>query len=452
MKTENPQITEIPFNNNAEMSVLGGLLIDNNAIDRIGNITEQDFYSSQHRMIFAAIKRDASLGKQFDVLTIAEELQRKDELDKVGGLIYLASIAQSTPSSANIKRYCEIVIEASTRRKILSTAADLLEVTKSTISVDEIMDRVQKQLLAITETTSEDEPKQIGAIVSEHLNTIEKRLDTDRKGITTGLIELDKILNGGFHRGQLIVLAARPGMGKTALSMHFAISATQDEYGCLYLSMEMVEAELADRAISSTGKVRLGNILTGNLTDQDWSGLTFGTSKLYDLPLHVLDKSGLNFYQVANYARRHKRKHGLDLLIVDYLQLMTGAEKERHSQIEAITRNLKVLAKELNIALVILSQLSRKTEEVKKPKLSHLRDSGSIEQDADVVLFIHREEVDNPETQWKNYADIHIAKQRQGALGRVGVTYFGNQVRFENYAGELPDFEEKKTKRGFNGD
>jgi replicative DNA helicase len=292
----------------------------------------------------------------------------------------------------------------------------------------------------------------MSAIVQEHFNVLENRLEGGKRSISTGLDDLDSILNGGWYRGQVIVIAARPSMGKTALSMHHAIHAAHVGYGVLYLSMEMVASELADRAISALGKISLSNLLTAKMNEDEWNGVTVETGKMQDLPLHVLDRSGLNFFQVATYARRHKRKHGMDVLVLDYLQLMAGADGEkRHAQIEEITRSLKSLAKELDIAVLLLSQLSRKTEESRKPKLSHLRDSGSIEQDADVVLFIHREEVDDPTTQWKGYADVHVAKNRQGALGSVGVTYIGHQVRFENFTGTRPDWEVGPTKRrGFD--
>lgn len=239
-------------------------------------------------------------------------------------------------------------------------------------------------------------------------------------------------------------------MGKSALSLHNSIEAAKAGYGVLYLSMEMVAAELADRAIASNGHISLGSVLSGVMNEREWEGVTVANGTLHELPLHVVDRSGLNFFQVASYSRRHKRKNGLDMLVVDYLQLMSGEGDKRHSQIEEITRSLKALAKELNIAVLLLSQLSRKTENARKPKLSDLRDSSSIEQDADVVIFIDREEVDNPETTWKGYADLHVAKQRQGAIGRVGVTYIGSHVRFADFAGTLPDFSKQTTKREFN--
>lgn len=443
---------QVPHSIEAEQSVLGGLLIDNNAIDRMGELDVAVFFTAAHRLIFTAIRNQAAAGKSWDAITVAEMLEANGKLEAAGGLVYIGKLAQDVPSSANIKRYADIVREHCTRRQIMAAAAELSELVAAKGDVAVAMDKAQSKLQAITEGVKTDEPRSISAIVQEHFNTIEKRLEGGRRSISTGLDDLDAILNGGWYRGQVIVLAARPSMGKTALSMHHAMSAAQGGYGVLYLSMEMVASELADRAIASLGKIHLGNLLTADMNEAEWSGVTVATGKMQDLPLHVLDRSGLNFYQVATYARRHKRKHGLDVLVVDYLQLMAGADDEkRHAQIEEITRNLKTLAKELDVAVLLLSQLSRKTEESRRPKLSHLRDSGSIEQDADVVIFIHREEVDDPETQWKNYADIHVAKNRQGALGRVGVTYIGHQVRFENFAGTMPDWDKPANKkRGFD--
>lgn len=434
-----------PHNAASEQSVLGGLLIDTNAIDRIGELVEKDFYIEAHRLIFRAIQKQSSAGKQWDAITVAEMLEQHKKLDAVGGLQYIGSIASNVPSSANIKRHAEIVRENSKRRQIMEAVNELSEIVSGKGDVDAAMDKVQSRLLSITEGTSRaDEPRSITEIIIEHMDTIGQRLTNDRKGIATGLTGLDAMLNGGWHRGQLVVIAGRPGMGKSALSLHNSIEAAKAGYGVLYLSMEMVAAELADRAIASNGRISLGSVLSGVMNETEWEGVTVANGTLHELPLHVVDRSGLNFFQVASYARRHKRKNGLDMLVVDYLQLMSGEGDKRHSQIEEITRSLKALAKELNIAVLLLSQLSRKTENARKPKLSDLRDSSSIEQDADVVIFIDREEVDNPETTWKGYADLHIAKQRQGAIGRVGVSYISSHVRFTDFVGNMPDFKVAK--------
>lgn len=433
----------VPHSIETEQSVLGGLLIDNSAIDRMGELEEAAFYTEAHRLIYRAIRKQAAAGMSWDVITVAEMLEAHKRLDAAGGLSYIGGMAQNTPSAANIARYAEIVREYSMRRQIMAAAAELTElISGKGGDVAEAMNKAQARLMAITEGVKTDEPRSIADIVGDHLNVIEQRLEGTHKGIPTGLDALDTILNGGWHRGQIVVLAARTSMGKTALSLHNAIHAATEGYGVLYLSMEMVANELADRAIAALGRVNLGDVLTGKMGDAQWSGVTVAIGKMHDIPLHVLDRPGLNFFQIATYARRHKRKHGLDVLVIDYLQLMAGdADEKRHSQIEEITRNLKTLAKELDIAVILLSQLSRKTEEARRPKLSHLRDSGSVEQDADVVLFIHREEVDNPDTTHKNYADIYIAKNRQGALGQIGATYIGHQVRFENFTGTPPNWD-----------
>lgn len=442
-----PELIFVPHSTEAEQSVIGALLMDNGSIDRMGELLEDAFFSLSHRLIYRAIIKQASTGKSWDVITVAEMLSSFKKLEDAGGLPYIGQIVANVPSSANIKHYADIVREHHTRRQIMEAANELNALVGGKGDIAVAMDKAQSRLMAITEGVKTDEPRSIISIIQEHMNVLEMRMEGGKKAIPTGLNDLDAILNGGWHRGQVIVLAARPSMGKTALSMHHALQAAIGGYGVLYLSMEMVASELADRAIASLGKVYLGNLLTAELKRDDWDGITNATSKMQDIPLHVMDRSGLNFYQVATYARRHKRKHGMDLLVIDYLQLMSGADDEkRHAQIEEITRNLKTLAKELDVAVILLSQLSRKTEESRRPKLSHLRDSGSIEQDADVVLFIHREEVDNPDTQeHKNYADIHIAKNRQGALGRIGAIYIGHQVRFENFTGILPDWDSKKN-------
>ena len=437
-----------PHNVDAEQSVIGGLLVDNNAIDRMGELEPAAFFNHANRLIFTAIRKQSATGKAFDSITIAEMLEAAGKLESAGGLSYIGRLANDVPSSANIRRYADIVREHATRRQIMVAAAELTELVANKGDIGAAMDKAQAQLLAITEGVSTDEPRSIRDVIAEHFNVLEKRLQNDRKGITTGLQDLDDILNGGFQRGQVIVMAGRPGHGKSARSLHNAIAAARAEYGVLYLSMEMVSAELADRALAQVGRIYLGNLLTGQLKEAEWAGVSAATGTFQDMPLHIMDKSGLSFYQVATLARRHKRKNGLDLLVLDYLQLMSGADAEkRHAQIEEITRGLKALAKELNAAIVLLSQLSRKTENARRPKLSDLRDSSSVEQDADVVLFIHREDVDDPATQWKGYADIHVAKNRQGQLGRIGATYIGHQVRFESFTGMLPDWDSTQSKK-----
>jgi replicative DNA helicase len=437
----------VPHSQEAEQSILGGLLVDNDAIDRIGELPEAAFFTESHRLIYRAIRKQSSLGKTWDVITVAEMLDSAKRLDSAGGFAYIGELSHNVHTTSNIGRHADAVREHAMRRQIMGVANTLNELVAAKGDIANAMDKTQAALLAITEGVRTDEPRSIREVVGEHFNLLEKRLQNDRKGITTGLCDLDYLLNGGFQRGQSVVLAGRPGHCKSAVSLHCALTAAQEGFSVLYLSMEMVSSELADRALASVGRIYLGNLLTGKLKEQEWEGVTAASGKFHDMPLHILDRSGLSFFQVATIARRHKRKNGLDLMVIDYLQLMAGEGEKRHSQIEEITRGIKSLAKELNCAIVLLSQLSRKTENSRRPKLSDLRDSSSVEQDADVVLFTHYEENDNPSTEWKGYVDLHVAKNRQGSLGRVGTTYIGHQVRFENFSGALPDWDSKANKK-----
>jgi len=444
-----------PHSIEAESSVLGALLVDNASFDRMGDIDAAAFYSLAHRMIYTAIRNQAAIGKSFDVITTAEVLQSAGKLEDAGGLQYVGRLAADVPSSANIKRYADIVREKCTRRQIIASANEILALGYGNEDVSVAMDSAQSKLQCITDGVKTDEPRSISEIVHEHFNVLEKRLDGGVKCIPTGISEIDSLLNGGFHRGQVIIEAGRPSMGKTALSLTHATHAALKGYGTLVFSMEMVAAELADRALAALGRVSLGHLLSGRLDEDDWTGISAATGKIQDIPLHILDRSGLTFFQVATYARRHKRKHGLDLIVMDYLQLMSGSDPRapRHAQVEEITRNVKTLAKELNVAIVLLSQLSRKTETARRPKMSDMRDSGSVEQDADVILAIHTEQVDNPDTPWKDYSDVYVLKNRQGALGRVPLKYIGHQVRFEKFDGAPANWDEKpaqQKKRGMD--
>ena len=449
---DSDQLLIVPHNREAEQRVIGALLIDNNAIDRIGELPEQAFFNRAHQMIYRAIRRQSADSRAWDVITVAEMLDADKKLDEVGGFSYLGELAAQTPTSANVASYADIVRDNHARRMIMAAAADLTSLAAHKGDIHAALDRAQAKLMEIGQSSATDDPRSIGDILPAHLEVVDNRQTIGSKAISTGLIDLDTKLNGGYHRGQVIVVAARPSMGKTALALMNARTAAEDRAKVLFLSMEMTAEELSDRLLASTAHIDFSNLLTGKLTEDEWARIADQSGRIQDMPLFIEEKSGLNFYQVATYARRQKRKHGLDMLILDYLQLMAGTDEDerRHAQIEEITRGVKSLAKELDCAVLLLSQLNRKTEQTRRPQLSHLRDSGSVEQDADVVIFIHREEVDNPETNWKNYADIYIAKQRNGPLGRTGATYYGHQVRFENYSGNLPDWNSRAHHRDDN--
>lgn len=439
----------------AEAFVIGALLIDNTAIDRISELDHSHFYTDANRVLYRAIRNQAALGKSWDVFTIFEFVESHGQADRVGGMKYIGEVARDTPTSANIQHYAQIVRDYAVRRQIMATSVALADMLASKTPIDEILNKSQSDLLAIGATADSDEPRSMSEIISGHMDIMAQRIDSDKTNvISTGLIDLDKFLVGGFRGGNLIVLAARPSMGKTALAMHMAIHAAKNKNSVLFLSMEMVASELMDRVIAADAQIGLAGLILGELKENEWDSLAAATAKLKNTPLYVLDKSGLSFYRVASVARKFKRTRGLKMLVVDYLQLMQGDDDEnRNAQIQKITMGLKILAKDLDIPIILLSQLNRKATESRRPQMSHLRDSGAIEQDADVVLFVHREEVDNPDTPHTNYADIYVAKNRQGKLGRIGANYQGEFVRFTNYAGSLPDFEDakKSDKKAWGG-
>jgi len=428
----------------AEHYVIGALLTDCNGIDKMSKLEFKHFYVEAHQIIFRAIVKLAATDGKWDIFTVSEFLERHKLLDRVGGFAYLGGLASATPTAANIQHYANIVVEYASRRALKAVAADLIEMLKSPDDIPKILDRAQSMLLSIGSSASADDPRTISNIMAEHMDTISRRVDREQSGIKTGLVDLDRLLNGGLRGGQVVVLAGRPSMGKTGLSMSMAMAVAEAGNPVLYLSMEMVAAELADRVIASLGRVPLGKITEGDLDDKGWDGIGIASNRINKMPLYVLDKAGLSYFRLATVARRFARQHGIKMLVVDYLQLMSGDDNaKRHAQIEEISRNMKVLAKELNIPILLLSQLNRQAE--RRPKLSHLRDSGAIEQDADIVLFVHREEVDDPETPYKNYADIYVAKNRQGKLGRIGAVYQGEFCRFDNYYGNLPSYDEVST-------
>ncbi|MBU9359575.1 AAA family ATPase, partial [Burkholderia multivorans] len=305
-------------------------------------------------------------------------------------------------------------------------------------------------LESLGEATVKREPKLLAQALADHINLLERRSTGGERVISTGYEDLDRALNGGLRPGWSVILAARPGMGKTSLALNIASHAAVD-HGVLFLSMEMPESELIDRNIASLGRVPLDRVMNAPDDNEFWDRVTAATMKMRDMNLHIDDQPALRLLDVRTKARMVKRKSGLDVLIVDYLQLMQGEGANRNAEIEGISRGLKALAKELNIAVIALAQLNRQVEQRanRTPMLSDLRDSGSIEQDADAVLFIHREEVANPDAgeQWRGFAQIRVAKFRHGRTGDVPMTYCGEFVRFENHVGAWPTHTVQKVSR-----
>lgn len=425
----------------AEQSVLGALLLDNDAIDRIGDLRAEHFYRADHRMIFGQVTAMIAAGGA-DVVTVYAQLQAGGKAEQAGGLAYLNALAQNTPSAANIARYAGIVRDRAQKRGLLAVASEIRDSIGST--PDEaatLIDRAASALEALSDGVVKQEPKPIAQGLAEHLAELERRSSGTSPALSTGFTDLDRRLNGGLRPGWLTILAARPGMGKTALGLNIAAHVAASR-SVLVLSMEMPESELHDRMIASLGRVPLSQVMEAPADDNEfWGRVTVAAQKVTELTLHVDDQAALRLQDVRAKARMVKRRHGLDLIVVDYLQLMAGDGANRNAEIEGISRGLKALAKELGVAILCLAQLNRRVEDRGgMPKLSDLRDSGAIEQDADAVLFIHREEISNPDAgeQWHGFAQVRIAKFRHGSTGDVALTYRGEYVTFENHSGAWP--------------
>lgn len=424
----------------AEQSVIGALLLDDRAFDLVSEkLKPEHFFNHDHKLIYTEISRQLLAGKRVDMITVYDGL--KGEVD----LVTLNQLAQYVPSAANIKRYAQIVIDRSKSRDLLDVSATITELaTEHQTPINDRIEQAQAQLSKLVDETPRDE--WVGAYegMVAHTQTIEDRANGLVKAMSTGLNDIDDFLDGGLRGGGLYILAARPSMGKTAMAMTMGLNMARD-YSVGFLSMEMPHTELRDRQTAMLGRVGLSYVARPTRgAGLPWDRVIEGVEKARQLNFYASDQSGLNINQVRSKARNLKRIHGLNVLIVDYLGLMSGldAKQQRAYQLEEITRGLKTLAKELDIAVICLAQVNRKVEERanQAPHLSDLRDSGAIEQDADVVMFISRPKQGNPNlgNEWNNYARMDIAKNRQGRCGVVDLWYEGEQVRFDEWQGEAP--------------
>ena len=440
-----------PHSVEAEQSVLGGLLLDNSAWDKIADLVgEGDFYRHDHRLIYRHINKLVEHAKPADVITVAESLENSAKLVDAGGLAYLGALAQNTPSAANIRRYAEIVRERAVLRSLAEVGSDIAEnaLNPSGRSVAELLDAAEAQVFKIAEAGSRG--KQGFIEIQPLLTQVVERIDmlfqrenpNDVTGIPTGFSDLDE-KTSGLQAGDLIIVAGRPSMGKTAFSINIAENvALHTGLPVAVFSMEMAGAQLVTRMLGSIGRLDQHRVRTGRLQDEDWQKLTYAVGKLNDAPIHIDESAALTVLDLRARARRLHRQCGkLGLIVIDYLQLMSGSGKggggeNRATEISEISRGLKALAKELDVPVIALSQLNRSLEQRpnKRPVMSDLRESGAIEQDADLILFIYRDEVYNPDTPDKGSAEIIIGKQRNGPIGTVRMTFLGEYTRFENYA------------------
>jgi len=436
-----------PHSIEAEQAVIGALMLDNSSWDHVADlISDGDFYRRDHQTIFRAIATLSEQSDPSDAVTVSEYLEQRGELEDAGGLAYLGALAKDTPSAANVRAYANIVRERSVLRHLIRIGNELAEsafVPEGRTS-KELIEDAEKLVFEIAEqgTRKSQTYSPIKQLLKGAVDRIDELVNSDESltGVPSGIDKFDE-LTSGLQRSDLIILAARPSMGKTSLAMNFAEhAAIHAKQPVAIFSMEMSGEQLAMRMISSLGRVDQSKVRTGDISEEDWPRITSAISLMSEAPIFIDDTPALTPTELRARCRRIKREHGLGLVVVDYLQLMRvgGMSENRTNEISEISRGLKALAKELDVPVIALSQLNRNLEQRpdKRPKMSDLRESGGIEQDADVIVFIYRDEVYNPDTPYKGMAELLIEKQRNGPTGKITTTFLGSFTRFENYISE----------------
>ena len=449
--SQDPQLLQLkvpPHSVEAEQSLLGALLLDNQAFDRVADlITGEDFYRDDHRRIWRHIAKLAEANRPADVVTVSESIDASEDKDKTGGAAYLGALAQNTPSALNIRRYAELVRERSVQRRLAQVATGIAEdaLNPAGREVGQLLDEAESKVFQIAEAGSRGQAgfhdiHQLLSQVMERVDFLYSRENpSDITGAATGFQLIDQ-MTSGLQEGDLIIVAGRPSMGKTALALNIAEHVAVDNgLPVAIFSMEMSGTQIAARMLGSMARIDQHKLRTGRLTDEDWSKLADALGKLHEAPIHIDETGSLNPLELRSRARRLARQYGkLGLIVVDYLQLMvTGGKREenRATELSEISRSLKALAKELGVPVVALSQLNRSVDSRpdKRPIMSDLRESGALEQDADLILFIYREVVYNRDAE-AGKAEIIVAKQRNGPIGDLPLTFLGQYTRFENYA------------------
>jgi replicative DNA helicase len=437
-----------PHSIEAEQSLIGGLLIDNAAWDRIGDVVrETDFYRDDHRRIFRHIGKLIQMGRPADVVTVYESIEQSNEVDQTGGLGYLGEIANATPSAANIRRYAEIVRERAILRQLVTVGDEIAgnALNPAGRDVKALLDDAEQRIFQIAEAGNRSNngfvPIQplLGEVVERMETLLARDSQSDITGVATGFVDLDR-LTAGLQPGDMLVVAGRPSMGKTAFALNIAEHVGVElRLPVAIFSLEMSGPQLATRFLSSVGRIDQTKLRTGRLTDDEWDRMTVALGKLHEAPIHIDETGAINSTDLRARARRLHRQFGkLGLIIIDYLQLMSSNRdgENRATEISEISRSIKALAKELQVPIIALSQLSRKVEERndKRPLMSDLRESGAIEQDADIIMMMYREEYYKPDTQDKGIAEVIIAKHRNGPTDTVRLTFLGEYTKFENFA------------------
>lgn len=437
-----------PHSLEAEQAVLGGLMLDNEAWDQIADrVSEDDFYLYDHRIIFRAIGNLADKNQPFDVVTLSDQLERLKELSDSSVLAYLGTLAKETPSAANIRAYADIVRERSVLRQLISVGTEITESGFNTEGRDSkaLLDAAEQKVFRIADQGAKNKGvfrsiKSLLKTTVEHIDMLFEK-DDPITGLATGFSEFDE-MTSGLQPGDLVIIAGRPSMGKTSFAMNIAQYASVKQQAVVAVfSMEMPGEQIAMRMLSSLGRIDQHRLRIGKLAEEDWPRLSSAVSMLTDIPLFVDDSASLTPTELRAHARRLKREHDLQLVVIDYLQLMqvSARNENRATEISEISRSLKGLAKELSVPVVALSQLNRSLEQRpnKRPVMSDLRESGAIEQDADLIVFIYRDEVYNEDSSDKGTAEIIVAKQRNGPIGTTRLTFLGQYTSFENFIPEI---------------
>lgn len=428
-----------PHNLDAEMSLIGAILIDEEVLADISDkVRAHDFYDKRHKMIFDAMLRLYEHHRPVDLLTLSDELQKKDELEVVGGSTYLTELTNYVPTAAHAGAYADMVAQRAVRRRLIKASADIAEMGyDDDTNTQEILERAESQLFSVSDASLKQDLVSLEQILTESFDRIEElhRNSGKLRGIRTGWRDLDN-MTAGLQRSDLIILAARPAMGKTTLVTNLAYNvAAKENQAVLFFSLEMSKEQLVDRMLSDASGVDSWNIRTGNLSDDDFEKISEAMGEMAEAPIFIDDTPGLTVLEMRTKARRQAHTHPLGLIIVDYLQLMQGSGRSdgnRVQEVSEISRGLKLIARELNVPVIALSQLSRSVENRSPqiPQLADLRESGSIEQDADIVAFIYREAYYNPETDRTNITDLIIAKHRNGPVGKVELFFHPERLRF----------------------
>ncbi len=434
-----------PHSVESEQSILGSILLDKDAMITVTEtIRPDDFYKEAHKIIYECMIKLSNKNEPIDLITLTEELRRQGHLDDIGGITYITSLSTIVPTTSNVKYYADIVKEKSVLRKLIKASNDIINLGyDGATKIEDVLDKAEKKIFDISQEKASDDFKSINSVLMDAYDMIEHLYTnkTEMTGITTGFTDLNKKING-MQRTDLLLIAARPAMGKTAFSLNLVQNAAlKGDASVAVFSLEMSKEQLVQRMLSSQSNVELSKLKTGKLGENDWPRIIDAMAVLSNAKIHIDDTPGIKISELRSKCRKLKIEQGLDLILIDYLQLMEGEgnNESRQQEISKISRSLKVIAKELNCPVVALSQLSRAPEQRAdhRPMLSDLRESGAIEQDADIVMFLYRDEYYHPDSDRKNIGEVIIAKNRHGETGAVELVWLGEVQKFADKSREL---------------